>query len=269
MKRALACAACVVPVLGFAQYIGNPAGKAIPLGVTQTAFALGTGYAALEGGYLTMDVEAAYDTTLGVIEETSTLEEGYFAVVVGGNIEGLEIEAKIGGSFQELQEDWFDEDPFSDGGGIMTGMGARYGFSPFYPFRFGLGGQFQFVYSEGDSYVSSGTFVSHEEIELLVWRAQLFGGVSADLQLGNEVTLSPYIGAGGEFMDGDITLDRYYGCPYGCYWDVEEIGDIDEDAIEIFFGGVDLHLSEEFFLGVEGRGNNAGWVVGGHVGFRF
>jgi opacity protein-like surface antigen len=265
MRTALVLLSFVAPITAFAQYIGHPAGKAIPLGVMRSRFGIGSGYAGFEAGYTDLDLEADYEVTGGFLRETSNLEESYFAVYGGGHTHGFELEARIGGAFQEIREHALTEDPYEDGGGVLVGGGARWGFSPASPFRLGLGGQFTYTYSEGDSYVSDGFTVFREDVELELWRGQLFAGCGVDLQAGREVTISPYLGAGLGFLDGELTIDSWDG-PF--YYE-EKVGDFDERNVGFVFGGIDIHAGRAFRVGVEGRGNGSGWVVAATIGWRF
>lgn len=267
MRKKLACVLLLfLPLCTFGQYIGHPAGKAFPLGVVHRGLSLAYGYAGVEGGYTDLDVDATYDTTSGVLREESKLEDSYFALYAGAHARGLEIEARIGGSFQNLGDTGLAEDPFEDGGGLLLGAGARWGFSPVEPLRIGFGGQFSYVYSEGDAVVSDGIRTYRRDIDLDLWRGQLFGGLGVDLPAGRDVTVSPYLGAGVEFLDADLEIRHWDSC---CYTFREHLGDFDEDHLELFFGGVDVFFTEVVRLGVEGRGNGAGWGVAASIGWRF
>ena len=117
-----------------------------------------------------------------------------------------------------------------------------------------------------DAIVSSGPTVFREDIELEYWRGQLFTGLGVDLQAGTDVTISPYVGAGLEFIDGELEIERWLSC---CHVFRERVGDLDEDRIELFFGGIDIFVTEQVRLGIEGRGNGAGWGVATSVSWRF
>jgi hypothetical protein len=269
MKYALFTLTVLIPLSASGQYIGNPGGKAIPLGAVPRGFRGAHGFAGIEGGYMDLDVDAEYRVqsgpVTGLLRETSNLEESFFAVVGGAHTHGFEFEARIGGSFQDLHEGSLTRDPYEDGGGILVGAGARWGFSPVRPLRFGVGGQFSYTYSEGDAVVSSGASVFRDDVLLELWRGQLFTGLGLDIPAGKEVTVSPYLGFALEFVDGQLEIEQ---------WDSffvyrERVGDFDEERIEVFFGGLDMHVTDEFRLGVEGRGNAAGWGAMASVGWRF
>ena len=269
MRTTAFVAALGLSALCWGQYVGNPAGKACPLSLKAHKGRPTFGFFGIEGGRIDTDIEGSYDvitgTSPGFLKETSNFEESYFALYGGGHFKGFELEAKIGGSFQEIREGALSADPFEDGGGILIGAGARWGFAPVEGFRAGVGGQFSFVYAEGDALVSDGLALYREDIELELWRGELFTGVSLDLPVGPELVLSPYAGVGVQFLDGELTIDEP-----GPWWYLEdEVADLDEDRTEFFFGGVDLHAGRNFRVGVEGRGNASGWVVTVSVGWRF
>lgn len=268
MRAYAVTAGMLVWSLCLGQYVGNPTGKARPLSLE--AGEEGGGFFGVEGGYTRTDVDADYDVVSGgslvLLQATSLMRESYFALYGGGYWRGFELEAKLGGSFQEIHEGALSADPFEDGGGILFGMGARWGYAPVEEFRVGFGGQFSYVFSEGDALVSTGSDLFREDIELELWRGEIFGGASLDLPVGPDVVLSPYAGVGAQFLDGEISIDKWD--PY--LWVLEEdLGDLEQDRYEFFFGGIDLHVRDEFRIGVEGRGNEAGWAVTASVGWRF
>ena len=213
-----------------------------------------------------MDLRSHYDTTDGVIREVSNLEEGYFAFYGGAHTNGFEIDAKIGGTFQELREKSLSSDPFEDGGGLIVGTSARWGYSPAYGFRFGLGGQFTYSYSEGRAYVSDDVGrIFRETLDLEFLRGQLFTGISFDLRPRRDVALSPYVGVGAEFIDGSLSIQTWD--PWYVYR--REVGDLDEKRIPFGFAGLDLHFSRRFRIGIEGKGNDVGWQAAATVGVTF
>jgi hypothetical protein len=270
MRNVLTAVLMVAPLGAFGQYIGNPGGKAFPLGAVGRGFRVAHGFAGIEGGYVDQDVDAQYNAVTNgvprVVSTTSRLQESYFALFGGTHIEGFELDARIGGSFQTIKEQSFTEDPYDDGGGLLIGASGRWGFSPVKPLRLGLGGQFSYTYSEGDAVVSDGGGSYREDIQLDLFRGQLFTGLGLDLAVGKGVTLSPYGGVAAEFLDADLEIKHYTSSC--CYWR-EEVGDLDEDRIELFFGGLDLFVTDQFRAGVEGRGNGAGWGVTTSVSWRF
>lgn len=256
----------LLPVTTLGQYVGNPAGKARPLGAVHGFYHDSRGFAGIEGGYTNLDVDAKYNTTSDILREVSTFRESYFALYGGGNVHGFEVEAKIGGAFQDVEEKALTEHPFEDGGGVLVGAGARWGVSPVEFLRFGLGGQFLFTYNDGEAIVSDGFTVSLEDVDMEVYRGDLFTGLGLDLPLGADVTLSPYGGIGAQFIDGEISIESWSTC---CWTYRERLGDFDEERIEFFFGGLDIHVRDEFRISVEGRGNGAGWAVTASVGWSF
>ncbi len=269
MRNVFVTLLLMAPLSAVGQHIGNPGGKAFPLGVVGEGFRVAYGYAGIEGGYLRQRVDSRYDVVAdgvpGVLRETSTLQESYFAIFGGTHVHGFEVEGRVGGSFQDLHEGDLTEAPYDDGGGVLLGLSGRWGFSPVEPVRLGIGGQFMYSYSEGDAVVVDGDAAFREDIELELFRGQLFTGFGVDISVDADVTISPYVGVAADFIDGELNVEQSYSC---CYWR-EEVGDFDEDRVELFFGGVDVFVTELFRAGVEGRGNAAGWGVTTSLSWRF
>jgi opacity protein-like surface antigen len=262
----------LAPALAWAQYIGNPAGKAVPRGAPDERHHEVCGFAGFDFGYGSYDVEGDYDVVTGGnperLHSVSQLKESYFAASIGGNFSGFEIEGRLGGAWIDIDDDQLTEDPLDDSGGVLAGMGARYGFSPCELLRLGLGGQFQYSYSEGDTMVSDGRYYWHEDTELDLFRGELFAGASLDLEASRDVTFSPYLGAGLEFISGELSVD--VEDPYGWVWYEDDVGDIEEENVGFLFGGLDLHLGQRFRIGMEGRTDcEGGWLANMSFGVRF
>ncbi len=261
MKKLAVLAVLAAPAVVCGQYIGNPCGKAVPFGAPGLRAPLVCGFAGLDIGCGRFDVDSEYDVMSGGIpydmHETSELRETYFALSAGCNLEGFEFEGQLGGTWIELREDAFTEDPFEDGGGMLVGFGARYGFSPCELLRLGLGGQLQYSYTEGETLVSDGLAVWDEDMALDLFRGQLFAGASLDLEAGRDLVLSPYAGAGLEFLSGELSLND----GHDWYSFEDEVGDIEEDRVGFLFGGLDMHIGRRARIGLEGRTNFDGWLA--------
>ncbi len=267
MKTLAILAVVVAPSVVCAQYIGNPCGKAVPRGAPGHRPPAVCGFAGLDIGFGSFDVDADYEVVSGgvarTLRETSELRETYFAFSGGGNIEGFELEGRLGGTWIELRDDAFTEDPFQDGGGVLVGFGLRYGFSPAEFLRLGLGGQMEYSYTEGDTRVSDGVSVWKEDIELDLFRGQLFTGASLDLEAGRDLVFSPYAGAGLEFLSGELALDDWFS-PFD-----DEVADIEEKRVGFIFGGLDMHIGRRARIGLEARTNFDGWLAQVSFGIRF
>lgn len=270
MRKLVIVLAVVAPLAAFGQYIGNPAGKAIPLGAPDERHHRTCGFAGLDIGYGSFDVDGDYDVVTdgfpGALHSTSDFRETYAAAYVGGNLFGFELEGRLGGTWIDIEDDALTSDPLDDSGGVLIGMGARYGVSPCELLRLGVGGQLQYSYSEGDTLVSDGYGLWREDVSLDLLRGQIFTGLSLDLEASRDFVCSPYAGAGLEFIAGDLTIDDYDDWD----WDEEEIGEIEEEHPGFLFGGVDLHLAQRIRVGVEGRTDcRGGWLAQASIGFRF
>ena len=266
MRKLFLILSLCVPLVASAQYVGNPAGKTEPLGITQPQILFVRGMGGVEGGYHELDVKTRYDVKGGNIYEKSRLQEGYVAVTGSGHALGAELEAKVGITFPELKESAFAGDPFADGTGIIAGLGARWGFPIFSPVRLGLGGQFTYSDSSGNSGVpleSGGS--STESSNLTMWRGDLFTGLGVDLPFGRWSTIAPYLGAGIQLIDGKLKIKNWQSD----YVFNERMGTIKQDRLEFFFGGVDLFLGDNIRLGIEGRGNGNGAGVFANFCWRF
>jgi opacity protein-like surface antigen len=261
----------VAPLAAFAQYIGNPAGKAIPRGAPDERYHDTCGFAGIDFGYGSFDVDGQYDVMTGdvpqTIHTTSELRESYVAASVGGNFFGFEIEGRLGGTWIDVQDEAFTADPVDDSDGMLVGMGTRYGFSPCDLLRLGVGGQIHYSYTEGDTLVSDGTDLWAEDVSLDLVRGQLFTGMSLDLEASRDLVFSPYVGAGLEFISGELNIDAD---PYGGDWFKQKVGKIKEEQIGFLFGGVDVHLAQHIRVGIEGRTDcDEGWFAQASIGFRF
>ncbi len=260
-----------VPATASAQYIGNPTGKTVPFGVEKNMFDKEAGFLEFDLGFSSQELDAEYEVTDGeggttLLDETSRLNQGSFVVAGGGHLNGFEIEGKLGFIGQKLEEDRLDKDPLDDAYGILLGTSARWGFSPVRHLRLGLGGQLAFTWSQGDAYVSDSEGLWKEDVELSLFTGQLFTGASLDFQLSNSVVISPYLGAGLEFVAGELEYDTWDCC---CCVYERDLADFDEEDIGMVFGGFDLHLSRQYRVSVEARGKESSGAVVVSMGFRF
>ena len=267
MKRLVILVAIAAPAAVCGQYIGNPCGKAVPRGAPSYRATGACGLAGFDLGLGRFKVDADYDVVsgglFGTLRETSELRETYFAFSGGVNVEGFELEGRLGGTWIELREDLFTEDPFQDGAGVLVGLGLRYGFSPVEFLRLGLGGQFEYSYTEGDTRVSDGHSVWKEVMTLDLFRGQLFAGASLDLEAGRDLVFSPYAGGGLEFLKGELYLEDWHR------WFDDEVADFDEKHVGFIFGGLDLHIGGRARIGLEARTNFDGWLAQVSLGIRF
>lgn len=265
MRISMMLTACLLPVLAMGQYIGNPAGKAVPLSLQYQPLNRPAPFASLDFGVDSFSLDAEYNVDSGatpyVLTEKSRLNQVSAAFSMGANIYGFEFDAKIGGFGQEIEEESLSADPLDDAGGALFGFGARWGFSPVKHLRLGLGGQFTYSWSKGDTYVRDGSNVWREEVEMDLYNTQLFTGASLDLVLGNACLLSPYVGLGLEFIRGDLSYHSWdwHG------WEADRLADFDEDHVGFVFGGLDFHFDRRYKVGLEVRGKHS--AASGFVSF--
>lgn len=260
MKRELIAIVILTPLPALGQYIGNPTGKIKSLNLWADPFVERNvfGHAGFEGGFISdWDFDFRDDVFGGTID--GQLDEPYGMFTGGAHLWGFEIEGKLGGIGQDVElDDDFPGGPsiFDDFGsaGFFTAASARFGVSPVYPLRLGGGAQIAYSFAVDD--IDFG-FVE-EDLELDLFRAQVFGGIGVDLRASDDVLFAPYAGIGGAFLDGELHVDHH------------DIGELSEDDALFFFGGCDLHLFRHLRLGVEGQVNNGpGWSVAASVSVYF
>ena len=265
MKKLLPVLLLFVPLTVCGQYIGHPAGKNEPRGVTKPDVLYVRGMGGVEAGYNEVKTKTRYDTGAGVEESSSTLRDLYFALYGGGHALGAELEAKIGATFQDVRDTSLAEDPFENGVGVIVGGSARWGFQLFDRARLGLGGQLLYSQSDGESIVTLEGTRSLERVTSKLWRGEIFVGGGLDFPLGSTGTLSPYLGAGINLMDGKLT----YRDHEPTYPGPERFGTIKQDHLEFFFGGVDFFVMDQVRLSFEGRGNASGFGAFCNLGWSF
>jgi len=267
MKKLAIVVVIIAPSIACGQYIGNPCGKVVPRGAPSERFPDVAPFIGLDFGFGRFDVEADYwlkGAGLRLTEkETSVLREGYFAFSAGCNINGLELEGRLGGTRIELREDYFD--PYEDGDGILTGFGVRYGFSPAEFVRLGIGGQMQYSHTDGEAVFRDDGYVLIQDMVLDLLRGQIFTGASLDLDAGPDLVFSPYAGAGLEFLYGEVSEDEWFDWESFEEWGI----DIEEKRVGFIFGGLDMHIGRRARIGLEARTNFDGWLAQVSFGIRF